>query len=132
MKKIGSECLTLKISLPFSAKFRMCDESKPGEAAMPPRRTLTDAVVLALPHVVQCIDRGFVSVEKGKITYGLNQKKQYSWADPEEWIRCNTVCDLIINKHYPANRIKLEVLVPRRTPSDHAVPSEMWLESGVA
>jgi type I restriction enzyme M protein len=91
-----------------------------GEVIMPPRRTLTDAVVLALPHVAQCIDRGFVAIEKGKITYNLNQKKQYSWADPEEWIRCNTVCHLIINKHYPANRIRVEVVVPRRTPSDHA------------
>jgi type I restriction enzyme M protein len=59
-------------------------------------------------------------VEKGKITYNLNQKKTYNWSDPEEWIRCMTICDLIINKHYPSNRIRIEVIVPRRTPSDLA------------
>ena len=85
-----------------------------------PQRTYTPDFVLAQSHVQKCIDRGFVLVEKGRITYQLNQKKQYNWADPEEWIRCNSVCHLIINKNYPANRIRLEVSVPRRVPNDFA------------
>lgn len=83
-------------------------------------RTLSPDVILALPHVQQCIDRGFITIDKGRITYNLNQKKTYAWSDPEEWIRCNSVCELIINKHYPANRIRIEVSVPRRTPNDFA------------
>ncbi len=73
-----------------------------------------------MPCVRECVERGFVLVEKKKVTYQLNQKKVYSWTDPEEWVRCATICRLIIDKQYPANRIKVEVQVPRRTPSDLA------------
>src|SRR5260370_41333968 len=76
--------------------------------------------ILAMPNVRECVERGFVIVDKNRITYQLGQKKTYSWADPEEWIRCFTVCNLIIQWQYPAHRIKVEVQVPRRTPSDFA------------
>lgn len=81
---------------------------------------ITPDDVLDAPHVQQCVERGFIAIEKDRITYNLHQKKTYDWADPEEWVRCNSVCELIIKKHYPANRIKVEVPVPRRTPNDFA------------
>lgn len=85
-----------------------------------PQRTLTPEIVLALPYVQKSIERGFVAVDKGRITYQLNQRKLENWSDPEEWIRCSSICHLIINKNYPANRIRIEVSVPRRVPNDFA------------
>src|SRR5882762_5909507 len=83
-------------------------------------RTLTADVVLALPSVIECIQRGFIAVDKGVVTYQLNQKRAYNWTDPEEWVRCATVAFLIIDREYPSNRIRVEVTVPRRTPGDLA------------
>lgn len=77
-------------------------------------------VVLQLSHVRECLDRGFIVIDGNRITYNLNQKKIYNWRDPEEWIRCETVCFLILCKQYPAQRMRVEVQVPRRTPSDLA------------
>jgi type I restriction enzyme M protein len=76
--------------------------------------------ILAKPYVRECIERGFLIFENNRITYQLNQKKSYSWANPEEWVRCNTVAWLIIERQYPAYRIRVEVSVPRRTPNDFA------------
>jgi type I restriction enzyme M protein len=83
-------------------------------------RTLLPDEILALPSVKECIERGFILVSNDKITYQLNQKRTYNWSDPEEWIRCRSVCFLIIEKQYPAHRIRVEVSVPRRTPTDFA------------
>lgn len=47
-------------------------------------------------------------------------KKSYAWTDPEEWARCATISFLIIARQYPPQRIRVEVTVPRRTPSDLA------------
>lgn len=81
---------------------------------------ITPEVILASPAVAECLARGFVVVNNGRITYNLNQKRTYNWADPEEWIRCQSVCFLIVNRQYPPHRIRIEVTVPRRTPSDLA------------
>ncbi len=64
--------------------------------------------------------RSLIEIDGARITYNLNQKRSYSWTDPEEWIRARTLAYLIIEKGYPANRIKTEVRVPRRTPYDFA------------
>ncbi|MGE3703450.1 MAG: N-6 DNA methylase [Hyphomicrobiaceae bacterium] len=61
-----------------------------------------------------------IEVAENRITYHLNQKRSYQWNDPEEWVRCRTLAFLIIKRGYPANRIKTEVQVPRRTPEDSA------------
>lgn len=76
--------------------------------------------ILIQPDVQECIARGFIQIEGERIAYALNQKRTYSWADPEEWVRCATVAYLIIHKQYPPQRMRVEVTVPRRTPSDLA------------
>lgn len=76
----------------------------------------------ALDHlcVVEAIRRRIIKVEGNRITYTLNHEKSYAWSDPEEWVRAVCVAWLIIDREYPANRIRLEVVVPRRTPNDWA------------
>ena len=72
------------------------------------------------PNVSELRARGLIAIEGGRITYNLNQSRSYLWTDPEEWVRARTIAYLIIEKGYPANRLKTEVRVPRRTPSDQA------------
>ena len=72
------------------------------------------------PNVSELCARGLISIEGARITYSLNQSRSYQWTDPEEWVRARTIAFLIIQKGYPANRLKTEVRVPRRTPSDQA------------
>lgn len=77
-------------------------------------------IALANVHVIEAIARGFIEVRGKKVKYNLNQKREYDWTDPEEWVRVQTIAFLIISKSYPANRIRTEVQVPRRTPNDWA------------
>ena len=72
------------------------------------------------PNVTELIARGLISIEGPRITYNLNQSTSYQWTDPEEWVRARTIAFLIVEKGYPANRMKTEVRVPRRTPNDQA------------
>ena len=72
------------------------------------------------PNVLELLARGLISIEGGRITYNLNQSRSYQWTDPEEWVRARTIAFLIIEKGYPANRMKTEVRVPRRIPNDQA------------
>lgn len=81
---------------------------------------LTPDDVLAIPYVVEAAKRGVITVSDNRVKYALNQEKSYSWTDPEEWVRCHTIAWLTIEKDYPANRMRTEVVVPRRVPSDHA------------
>ena len=76
----------------------------------------------ALAHscLAEAVRRKIIKIDNDRITYFLNQERTYDWTDPEEWVRAVTVAWLIIDRDYPANRIRLEVLVPRRTPSDYA------------
>jgi len=78
-------------------------------------RSAEDA--LAHPSMVEAMRRRIIKVVGSRITYTLNHEKTYNWADPEEWVRAVSVSWLIIDKEYPANRMKLEVSVPRRTPN---------------
>ena len=67
------------------------------------------------------IDRGVVSIVGEHITYRLaGRPRRYRWSNPEERVRANTLAFLIVRRGYPANRIKTEVPVPRRTPHDVA------------
>ena len=72
------------------------------------------------PNVSELIARGLISIEGARITYNLSQTRSYQWTDPEEWVRARTIGFLIVEKGYPANRLKTEARVPRRTPSDKA------------
>lgn len=75
---------------------------------------------LAQPVLAEAVRRGIVTIADSRIKYILVREQSYNWDDPEEWVRAFTVAWLIVEKGYPANRIKLEVTVPRRTPADHA------------
>lgn len=75
---------------------------------------------LADPNLAEAIQRRIVKIEDDKVTYTLNHERTYDWTDPEERVRAVTIAWLIIEKEYPANRMKVEVQVPRRTPNDWA------------
>lgn len=77
-------------------------------------------LAIAHPDVMEAMARGFIEVRDHKVKYNLNHKREYDWTDPEEWVRARTIAFLIVSKSYPANRIRTEVLVPRRTPNDWA------------
>ncbi|HHO3378274.1 TPA: N-6 DNA methylase [Morganella morganii] len=70
--------------------------------------------------IVKAISRGIIEIKSNRITYNVKQKKSYAWTDPEEWVRAFCISQLILEKGYPSNRIKIEVKVPRRTPNDWA------------
>ena len=76
--------------------------------------------VLSYEIVGEAVCRGIISILNNRVTYRLNQSKSYDWTDPEEWVRAYTIAWLVILKDYPTNRIRTEVTVPRRTPSDLA------------
>lgn len=46
--------------------------------------------------------------------------KKYRYSDPEEQVRAEIYLSLIIEYGYPVQNIDLEIIVPRRTPSDSA------------
>lgn len=81
---------------------------------------LTTDGVLSEQYVAECVKRGIIEVKGDRVNYNLANKKSYNWLDPEEKVRCLTIAFLIAAKDYPVNRIKLEVQVPKRTPSDLA------------
>ncbi|MGX6648422.1 N-6 DNA methylase [Maricaulaceae bacterium MS644] len=76
--------------------------------------------IIELSYVAKAIERGIIELSKNRITYKLARKQSYLWTDPEEWVRARTISYLIIECGYPPNRIRTEVQVPRRTPSDIA------------
>jgi hypothetical protein len=93
------------------------------ESDMPhvlPQFSLSGDEVLLSPLVQESIRRGIIEVRNGRVSYSLAAKRNYDWSDPEEWVRCYTVAFLILEKDYPSHRMKTEVIVPRRTPSDVA------------
>ena len=72
------------------------------------------------PLIISAFQRNLMELHGDRITYNVHQKKTYSWTDPEEWVRARTVAFLVLKKAYTPQSIKLEVTVPRRTPSDFA------------
>lgn len=75
---------------------------------------------LAQPEVIEAIHRGVMSLTESRIAYQLHHHRSEEWTDPEEWVRACLIAWLIVERGYPANRMKIEVNVPRRTPSDFA------------
>ena len=57
---------------------------------------------------------------KKKIEYITLEKHVENYEDPEEKVRANFFAELIYKYEYPANRIKVEVIVPDRLPVDRA------------
>ncbi len=76
--------------------------------------------VLANEVVAEGIRRGLIAITDDRVSYRLNQQRTYEWRNPEEWVRAHAIAWLIISRDYPANRIRTEVNVPRRTPNDFA------------
>jgi type I restriction enzyme M protein len=75
---------------------------------------------LSLPWVDEAITRGFIEIKGDRVHYKLHREKDYSWLDPEEWVRCATIAFLIVEKDYSPRRMDVEVSVPRRVPGDFA------------
>ena len=57
---------------------------------------------------------------KQKIEYVTSERHTENYEDPEEKVRANFFAELIYKYEYPANRIKVEVVVPDRLPTDRA------------
>jgi len=57
---------------------------------------------------------------KRKITYISSDNHAENYEDPEERVRAEFWAELIYRYEYPANRIKVEVVVPDRLPTDRA------------
>lgn len=76
--------------------------------------------VIADDIVAEAIRRSVFEVQGNVIKYRLGHERREVWTDPEEWVRAFLVAYLVVRKGYPAERIKLEVTVPRRLPTDRA------------
>ena len=67
---------------------------------------------------------GYVNITgaegKKKIEYITSEKHVENYEDPEEKVRAEFFAELIYKYEYPANRIKVEVVVPDRLPTDRA------------
>ena len=67
---------------------------------------------------------GYVNIigtgKKSKITYVTSDNHTENYNDPEEKVRAEFWAELIYKYDYPANRIKVEVSVPDRVPTDRA------------
>ena len=65
---------------------------------------------------------GYVNITgaegKKKIEYITSEKHVENYEDPEEKVRAAFFAELIYKYEYPANRIKVEVVVPDRLPTD--------------
>lgn len=57
---------------------------------------------------------------KKKIEYVTSERHSENYEDPEEKVRANFFAELIYKYEYPANRIKVEVVIPDRLPTDRA------------
>lgn len=75
---------------------------------------------LAQDVVLEAINRGVLSFKSNNVTYHLHEERTYAWGHPEEWVRAYSVAWLIVERGYPADRLRVEVAVPRRVPPDFA------------
>lgn len=57
---------------------------------------------------------------KQKITYVSSENHGENYSDPEEKVRAEFWAELIYKYEYPANRIRVEVVIPDRLPTDRA------------
>jgi len=72
--------------------------------------------------VAEAERRGYVEFneERNQITYICRRRFTDNYTDPEEQVRAAIYAWLILDRGYAANRIEVEVTVPRRTPADRA------------
>jgi type I restriction enzyme M protein len=74
--------------------------------------------------IERAIKDGYAAIttdERGrKITYKSSDNHTERYDDPEEKIRAEVWAELVYNYSYPVNRVKLEVTIPDRLPTDRA------------
>lgn len=80
-------------------------------------KELKESIVAELIEIGE--KEGLFKVSGKKIEY-LTVKKSYNFTDPEEQVRGVFYYELIKKYQYPKERIDLEVIVPRREPTDKA------------
>jgi type I restriction enzyme M protein len=75
-------------------------------------------------YIDRAIKDGYVAIKTDKqgrkITYKASDNHTERYDDPEEQVRAEVWAELIYNYSYPANRIKIEVTIPDRLPTDRA------------
>ncbi|MCL2638398.1 MAG: N-6 DNA methylase [Oscillospiraceae bacterium] len=75
-------------------------------------------------YLKQAIKDGYAHITgiegKQKITYVSAANHSERFDDPEEKVRAEVWAELIYHYEYPANRIKIEVTIPDRLPTDRA------------
>ena len=64
--------------------------------------------------------RGYLEFHGDRVLYKCATSTDQDFTDPEEQVRAGLYAWLILEREYPATAIKVEVQVPRRTPSDYA------------
>lgn len=79
---------------------------------------------MALTPLQRAQKDGYVNITgpegKQKIEYITSERHSENYEDPEEKVRANFFAELIYKYEYPANRIKVEVVIPDRLPADRA------------
>lgn len=79
---------------------------------------------MALTPLQRAQKDGYVNITgpegKQKIEYITSERHSENYEDPEEKVRANFFAELIYKYEYPANRIKVEVVIPDRLPTDRA------------
>jgi type I restriction enzyme M protein len=82
---------------------------------------LMDSAHTFNPILQKGLERGIIAFDNDQkfITY-THRNKKYRFSDPEEEVRAETFCSLVLKYGYKPERIDFEVKVPRRTPSDLA------------
>lgn len=77
-----------------------------------------------MTYLERAIKDGYANItgteEKRKITYVTSNNHSENYNDPEEQVRAEFWAELIYKYEYPAARIKVEVVVPDRLPTDRA------------
>ena len=87
-----------------------------------------NAEAIVLTPLQRAQKDGYVNITgpegKQKIEYITSERHSENYEDPEEKVRANFFAELIYKYEYPANRIKVEVILPDRLPTDIVVFSD--------
>ena len=86
---------------------------------------INDMVADAFMSPLQkAIKEGYITISgnegKRKINYVASENHSENFEDPEEKVRAEFYAELIYKYQYPANRIRVEVTIPDRLPTDRA------------
>ena len=85
---------------------------------------LKNLEMMNMSSLQRAIKDGYVNISgnegKRKITYVASENHSENFEDPEEKVRAEFYAELIYKYQYPANRIRVEVTIPDRLPTDRA------------